>query len=75
MMPMERMFISEVKTVCKPGCPERSWNCHTWCEKYKAYRVECDKAMNDRYWQKQYKREADEAAMKAVKRLPGKRNL
>lgn len=71
----KRIAISEIKPVCGSNCLDRSWDCHTWCEKYKAYRAECDKAMEKRYWQKQYKREADDAALKAVKRMRGKRSL
>ena len=74
-MAMERLNISAIKSVCKPDCPDRSWDCHGKCEKYKAYRAECDKAMEKRYQEKQFEREANAAVSKAVKRLPGKRSF
>ena len=34
---------------CKRGCPGRSPTCHTTCEKYKAYRVKCDEALEKQH--------------------------
>lgn len=59
---------------CDRDCSDRSAGCHGKCEKYKAYRAECDRVMEERYQKKQFEREVDTAVSKAVKRLPGKRS-
>lgn len=68
-MAMERINISGIEPVCKPDCHERSWDCHGRCEKYKAYRAECDKAMEKRYQEKQFERDVSSEISEAVKRL------
>ena len=72
-MAFDPLGISSIKTVCKPDCPDRSWDCHGKCEKYKVYRAACDKEMEDRYQKNQFASEVNTAVSKAVKRLPGKR--
>lgn len=72
-MAFDPIGISSVKIVCKPDCPDRSHDCHGQCEKYKAYRAECDKEMQERFQKNKYRREVNEAVSDAVKRLPGKR--
>jgi len=72
-MPIEPLAISEIKPVCKRDCPDRSWDCHGRCEKYKAYREKCDIAMEERMRENQFRKEVNDAVSKAVKRLPGKR--
>ena len=45
----ERDFaLSPVPIVCKRGCPDRSWNCHASCERYKAYREACDIVLHEK---------------------------
>ena len=40
--------LSPVPIVCTRGCPDRSWNCHASCEKYKAYREACDILLHEK---------------------------
>ena len=72
-MPIEPLAISGVKPVCSRDCPDRSWDCHGKCEKYKAYREQCDEEMMERFKKVQFNRDVNEAVSQAVKRLPGKR--
>lgn len=72
-MPFEPLAISGVKPVCKRDCPDRSYDCHGKCEKYKTFREQCDEAMIERFKKAQLTREVNEAVSEAVKRLPGKR--
>lgn len=72
-MPIEPLAISGIKPVCGRNCPDRSWDCHAKCEKYKAYRERCDEEMQDRFQKTQYKRDVNDAVSKAVKRMQGKR--
>lgn len=74
-MAFEEIRLSEVKSVCKRDCPDRSWDCHKHCERYKEYRLECDKALEKRLQESQFKAEVDGAVYKAIKRLPGKRSI
>lgn len=54
---------------CPRDCPTRVWDCHTWCEKYKAYRAACDEEIRKR----DKKREVERAVCDAKVRLKGKR--
>ena len=74
-MAFDPLALSSVKPVCKPDCPGRSWDCHGKCEKYKTYRAACDAEMEDRFQKKEFERDVNTAALKAVKRLPGKRRI
>ena len=65
--------LTNVKPVCGKDCPDRSYKCHGKCEKYKAYRDQCDAEMLGRFQKNQLKREVNDAVLQAVKRLPGKR--
>ena len=40
--------VTRIKPECKRDCPNRSWDCHTKCEKYIQYRKECDAEMHKR---------------------------
>lgn len=67
-MAIERMVISKIKPVCK-DCQDRSFDCHTKCEKYKSYRAECDKEMQERFQKKKLERDVITEVSKALKRL------
>lgn len=69
-MPQELALVY-IKPVCKRNCPDRTWDCHTWCEKYKAYRAECDRLIH----QKDLDRDVVMAIGDAMKRIPGKRGI
>lgn len=72
---MNDISLTNVKrTCCARDCPDRAIGCHGKCEKYKAYRAECDQMMDKRYQNKRKSHEADQLAYDAIKRLPGKRS-
>ena len=62
-------------TCCEKDCPDRSAGCHGKCERYKAFRAECDTWSETRRAVKLHEREMDTYAKKAAKRLPGKRSF
>lgn len=69
------MKLTTVKlTCCDRNCPDRSAECHGSCEKYQAFRAKCDEASEERYQKKNFEREMDKLAWKAVNRLHGKRS-
>ena len=72
-MPFAPIGISSVKPVCKKECPDRTFDCHAKCEKYKEYRERCDAEIVDRNKKTKLHFEVNEAVSQAVKRLPGKR--
>lgn len=47
--------LSPVPIVCKRGCPDRRWDCHVSCEKYKAYREACDILLHEKALEKEVK--------------------
>lgn len=63
--------ITPVQMKCRRGCPDRTYDCHSKCEKYAAYRAECDKEIQRRTLE----RDVDSAVCDAVKRLPWKRGI
>lgn len=58
---------------CERDCPDRNAGCHAICEKYKAFRAECDKALEKQRIKKELEHDLDSLTYKAVQRLPGKR--
>lgn len=68
---MREMAFNLIKPPCKRNCPDRRWDCHTFCEKYIAYRAQCDQAIKER----KLEREVKEAIGAAMKRIPGKREI
>ena len=65
----QEIVISTVKPTCGKDCPDRSWDCHGKCEKYKAYRAECDNALNKRFREKEGERDMYREISQAIKRL------
>ena len=52
---LKEFCLTPVPIVCKRGCPDRSWNCHTSCEKYKAYREACDILLHEKDLEREIK--------------------
>lgn len=67
--------LTTVKPVCEKDCPDRNWDCHGKCEKYKAFRAECDIALKKRFQEKEGERDVNKAINKAIKRLAGQRRI
>lgn len=63
------------KTCCDKDCPDRSIGCHGRCDKYQAYRAECDEVAQQRYQKRCFERDMDRLAYRASERLPGKRSF
>ena len=53
------------------GCEEHSPKCHGSCERYEAFRMECEAIRHRR----QLKRETDDAVGDAMRRMPGIREV
>lgn len=62
-------------TCCEKNCPDRAAGCHGKCERYQAFRAECETFAETRRAIKQREREMDKYALEASKRLPGKRSF
>lgn len=48
------------------GCPDRTATCHGSCERYAAFRAQCEEL----YRQRRLRREVSEAIDDAMKRMP-----
>jgi hypothetical protein len=72
---LKHIAISPVRPVCKKDCPDRAIGCHGQCEKYKKFRAECDRAIDERHQIAEFRNQVDTYVYKAVKRLPGKRRF
>ena len=46
------LALSPVPMVCRRGCPDRTWDCHGYCERYKAYREACDMVLHEQKLQR-----------------------
>lgn len=58
---------------CGRKCEKRSWDCHTWCEKYKAYEQGNAEERIERWKQKQIDNYAIESIVEAnIKRTTRK---
>lgn len=68
---MPAMSINPAKMKCTKDCPDRTFDCHVKCKKYAEYRADCDRAIQ----QRTFEREVNQAIGDAMKRIPGKREI